>query len=40
MIFTTLLVTVILAGAHIVASKKPQHELKPVKVRANYRKQD
>lgn len=38
MILSILLVTVILAGALIVASKKPQGELKPIKVRANKRK--
>lgn len=38
MIFSILLVAVILAGALIVASKKPQGELKPVRVRANKRK--
>lgn len=40
MIFTTLLVTVILAGALINASKKPQGQLKPIKVRATKRTED
>ena len=37
MIFLTLLVTIILAGA-ILSAARPQGELKPIKVRARNRK--